>query len=571
MTLTYAEVAAELSAPGQEFEIAEQVIHGVPIRVFVNGPQTLRDIFLSTTQHGDAPFLAYEHEHLTYAEHARLVAGLATYLQSTYGLKKGDRVVIAMRNYPEWVPIFFALQVLGVVVVPLNAWWTASELEYGLTDSAPVLVFADAERTALMMPTLANLGGVPVIEVRGDDNHTKVGHVEGAVRWSDVLAALDPDATLPDVEIDADDDATIMYTSGTTGKPKGAIGTHRNYVTNIRNGQFRLSVGAIRLGIGLELLALAPKGGSLIVFPFFHIAGLGGLTSVTANGGKLAMLYKWDPQEAMELIEREALTGVAGVPTVVRELLTHAADRPEALATVTGFAAGGAAVPADLVHRVDTVFKHQAIPTNGYGLTETTSAVVGNSGEDYFAHPDSVGIVMPGSDLRVVGADGNDVPEGEIGELWFRGPQIVRGYWNKPEATAEAFTDGWFHTGDLGKIEDGFVYVLDRIKDVIIRGGENIYCAEVEGVLYDHPSVGEVALIGIPDDKLGEIAIAVVVPQPGVTTNETELKEFVAQHLAGFKVPARILVQDEALPRTSTGKVLKRDMKAALVAEAVTA
>jgi long-chain acyl-CoA synthetase len=570
MTSTFAAsqrsaLVERFTAPGQPFELGEQLVHGIPMRVYTTGPQTLREIALGTGAFGDRPFLVYRDERWTYTEQARIIAGLARCLGEEYGLRRGDRVAVCMRNYPEWTSVFWATQVLGLVLVPLNAWWTAAELRYALADAGARLVVADAERTALLTPHLDELGQPPLIEVRGSGRPAP-----GVRRWDDLLASLDPAATPPDVEVNPDDDSTILYTSGTTGQPKGAVGTHRNHCTNVRNTQLSAFVSAT-ISAGGEPPAPdpgAPQPGTLCTFPLFHIAGITSIGATPLTGGKLATQYKWDREEARELIRRERLTGVSGVPTVMRQLIEDAAVHPRDYASLAGIAMGGAPIPPVLIGRVDETFDRPVAPSNGYGLTETTSAVVANSGSDYLSRPDSVGRCQPGTDVRVVDlASGEDVPEGDVGELWFRGPNIVRGYWNNPEATAAAFSDGWFRTGDLGRVDDGWVYVVDRMKDVVIRGGENIYCAEVEAALFEHPAIEDAAIVGVPHESLGEEAVAVVVPGAGANVTAGDVQRHVAERLASFKVPAHVVFRSEPLPRTQSGKVLKRDLRAVVAAK----
>ncbi len=385
----------------------------------------------------------------------------------------------------------------------------------------------------------------------------------------------------------ADDDSTILYTSGTTGRPKGAIGTHRNHCTNLWNTLLAAFVSAAIAGRGdppapdpaaldpaapvpAALDPAGPQPGTLCTFPLFHIAGITSIGFTALAGAKLVTQYKWDREEARELIRRERLTGVSGVPTVMRQLIEDAAAHRADFVSLTGIAMGGAPIPPALIGRIDATFGLPVAPANGYGLTETTSAVVANSGSDYRSRPDSVGRCQPGTDVRVVDpASGKDVTDGNVGELWFRGPNIVRGYWNNPEATAAAFTGGWFRSGDLGRVADGWVYVVDRMKDVVIRGGENIYCAEVEAALFEHPAIEDATVLGVPHEQLGEQVVAVVVPRtgPGAGVTAGDLQRHVAQRLASFKVPAHVVFRSEPLPRTQSGKVLKRDLRAVVAAE----
>jgi long-chain acyl-CoA synthetase len=585
------ELVARLTAPGQEFELVDTEVGGVPMRVYARGPATLRELVLATEAFGDREYLVHEDTRITFAEHLRLVVGLARCLLEEYRLRPGDRVAVSMRNYPEWAPVYYASMVAGLVVVPLNAWWTGAELRYALADCAARLVVADAERTARIVPYLAELGGVPLVEVRGSTAPPR-----GARTWADLVASLDPAASAPDVSVSPDDDATILYTSGTTGRPKGAVASHRNHCTNVRNMRLVAAVttalvathtqssGPADSNVAVTASAssnatvggsassnagadpAAPQPGTLCTFPFFHIAGINALCAAAHAGAKLVTMYRWDRAKAAELIRRERLTLVSGVPTVVRELLEHA--EPGTFETVATIGMGATSIPPELVARIRDTFATRIAPSNGYGLTETTSAVATNSGADYLAHPDSVGRPLPTVDVRVVDpATGRDVADGDVGELWFRGSTVVRGYWNDPSATEAAFTDGWFHSGDLGRLADGWLYVVDRLKDVVIRGGENIYCAEVEAALFEHPAVADVALVGVPDPAFGEEAVAVVQPRPGVRPDAElaeRLRQHVAERLAAFKVPRAVVFRADPLPRTPTGKVVKRALRAEL-------
>jgi steroid-24-oyl-CoA synthetase len=555
VTRTREQVIDEFTSAGGPFQIVEQIVRGVPMRVYAVPPRTLRDVLASTAQFGDGPFLVYQDERWTFAEHLRIVAGVARHFRDALGVAKGDRVAIAMRNYPEWAMAFWACQALGAVTVPLNAWWTGPALR----DSGARVLVADGERVERIRPELGGLGLAAVVAVRAGSP------APGMLRWEDVLAADDGGTQLPEAEIDTDDDATIMYTSGTTGAPKGAIATHRNHCTNFLNTMLGGAVGLALAAESGAAQAAPPPLCALQTFPFFHIAGLTGLYCYTGFGGKLVLMYKWDTSEAVKLIETEHVTALAMVPTLVRRLLESPGLASRELSSLAGIAAGGAPVPPDLITRIEADFNRKVSPVNGYGLTETTSAVVANVGEMYFEHPDSVGKAVPGTDVRIVDPGGPDARIGEVGELWVRGPNVVRGYWNRPAETSEAFTDGWFHTGDLGYIDaDGYVYVVDRLKDVVIRGGENVYCAEVENVLFQHPAVFDAAVIGLPDRVLGEEVAAVIQPRPGIGADADDIRAFVAARLAAFKVPTRVVLRDEPLPRNAVGKVLKREIRGEL-------
>jgi long-chain acyl-CoA synthetase len=495
----------------------------------------------------------YDDERWTYRDLHRKARALAHLLHDR-GIRKGDRVGIGMRNYPEWVLAFWACQSIGAVAVTLNAWWTGDELNYAFEDSAARAAVLDGERVERIAPYLDTLPLEVVLGVRDAEGSPHAESLDDALR-----PYLDRNA-LPDVDIDPDDYSTIMYTSGTTGRPKGALATHRNHVTNLTNSFLGGAVAGRLAGVAPP--SPPPQGVSLQTFPFFHIGGLTGLYVSTALGSKVALMYKWHPDQALELVQRERVSSIAGVPTVVRQLLERAKERNLDLSSLAGIASGGAPVPPDLIDTIGSQFAKRVAPGNGYGLTETTSAIITNGGADYFARPDSVGRTVPVAHARVVNDAGEDVADGQIGEIWIKGPNVVQGYWNKPEATAEAFTDGWFHTGDLGyRDADGFFYVVDRKKDVVIRGGENVYCAEVEAVLFEHPAVQDVAIIGLPHRMLGEEVAAVIEARPNHTIDPAEIQAFVATRLARFKAPTQVLISDGPLPRTATGKVLKRELK----------
>jgi long-chain acyl-CoA synthetase len=554
------EAFAELTKPGAAFEMADADVNGVPMRVWAKTSPTLGGLLEGTRKHGDRDFIVYADERYTFADHVELVAGFAQWLAAERGVGKGDRVAIGMRNYPEWIITFWAVQVLGAVAVPLNAWWTGPELRYALEDSGSTLAVVDGERYERMAGDLVELSVPSVVVRHGGDVGAR------AVHWADVAARFDRSATMPTVEVAPDDDATIVYTSGTTGRPKGAVATHRNHVTTFLNTAFAGAVDAMKAArpdSSPASRASASPPCSLMTYPFFHIGGLSTIYISTGFRVKMVLQYRWDLEEALALIERERVTSLAAVPTLLRQLLDSPLVERYDISSLGTLGSGGAPVPPDLVRRVDRKFASSVAPSNGYGLTETTSAATLNRGQDYLDRPTSVGRPFPVVDVGVVDADsGRHLGPGAVGELWFRGPNVARGYWNDPGATAEAFSDGWFHTGDLGSVdEDGFVYVVDRLKDVVIRAGENVYCAEVEAALFEHAAVADVAVVGVPHAELGEEVAAVVQLKEGATASAANLQDHVSARLAHFKVPAHVVFRAGPLPRTATGKVLKRELR----------
>jgi acyl-CoA synthetase (AMP-forming)/AMP-acid ligase II len=460
-----------------------------------------------------------------------------------------------MRNLPEWPVIFFAAVSVGAIIVPLNAWWTGPELEYGLADSGAKALFCDRGRYDRIAPHLANLPDLKHVIVSraaaGDRLEDLIGP---AGTWKD-LPAVD----LPEASVLPDDPAGIFYTSGTTGKPKGALGSHRNLMTNILSSAYVTARAALRRGETPP--EPSPRTG-LLVIPLFHVTACSAsLMGSMVAGNTTIFMRKWDTVEAMEIIQRERVQVTGGVPTIAWQILEHPDRGKYDLSSLETISYGGAPAAPELAKKIWEVFG--ALPGNGWGMTETMATVTAHIGEDYLNRPDSAGPPVPVSDLKIVAADGVTVlPVGEVGELWARGPQIVVGYWNKPEATAETFVDGWVRTGDLARLDDeGFLTIVDRAKDMIIRGGENIYSIEVENVLYQYPGVIDAALIGIPHHTLGEEPAAVVHLAPGASATEEQLKAWVRERLAIFKTPVRIVFLDHPLPRNANGKILKKDLK----------
>ncbi|MEV3933767.1 class I adenylate-forming enzyme family protein [Streptomyces sp. NPDC049944] len=546
-----ARIEASLTAPGAPFAVV-RAEHG-PL-VYANGPRTLREFVETTWAFGDHPFLISSERVCSYGEFFAAASALALRLTEVYGLRPGDRAVVAMRNHPEWQIAFWAAQLAGLVAVPLNAWWTEDEFVHALDDCAPGVLLVDGEQLPKTAAWGRKAGARFVVFHHG-------GEVpEGAERYED-LPEPDPSAAPPDVEVRPEDDATIIYTSGTTGRPKGAVATQLAQAGAALNPRYQAAASA--LGRGVIPGQGAPPV-TLMTFPFFHVAAFTSVYAAMAAGGTLVLMHRWDADDALRLIRRHQVTHYAGVPATALQLLAAADGAGDGLESLTGLNTGGAAAPPDLVARLTARHGERIEPRNGYGLTETSGGVLANFGGAYRAHPDSVGTPTPVTEVRIAGPAGEALPDGEAGELWLRGQSLVRGYWRDEAATAGAFTGGWFRTGDLAVLRDGRVAVVDRIKDMVIRGGENVYCVEVEAALHDHPDVVDAAVLGVPHPVLGEEVAAVVRLRAGSTATADALREHVGRSLAAFKVPAHVLVTGEPLPRNATGKVLKRELRGAL-------
>lgn len=567
----YLAARQDMLADGSPFATTTIDVRGVPTLTFASMPSTMRAIWEGSAGHGEKDYLVYEDERLTYAEVHSQVRKLAQHLIE-HGVTPGSRVAVAMRNYPEWIVGYWATVSVGAAVVGMNAWWTPPEMEYALNDSEPRVLIADDER-------LERLAHMPqqrpmhIIAVRSDRPIP-----EGSVRWDDVMAADDP-GELPAVDIDPDDDATIFYTSGTTGFPKGAQLTHRGSVANIINIVAMTATSSLAEQKAIAAGDMSPPDSPPVprppVFmaptPLFHVTACNCiLHPATLVGATLVLMYKWDAGRALELIERERVTNVSGVPTMSRELLQHPDWATRDTSSLQGLGGGGAALQPDLVHKIAGALKSGGAPSTGYGMTETHGIITANGGRWFVTKPESCGPPVPTLEVKLVDELGDDLPPGPdtVGILCVRGAVVIKGYLNRPEATAESIRDGWLNTGDIARIdEDGFIYLVDRAKDMVLRGGENVYCSEVESAIYHHDAIAEVAVFGIPDERLGEEVAAVIVLQPGHELTAEQLREFLSASLAKHKIPAQIWFRDEPLPRNANGKFLKRDLRKELVGE----
>ena len=547
---------ALVTQPGSLLEVGQVDVAGQSLLGYVNAPSSMRDLWMLATGHGEAEYMVYLDERMTYHDAAERVAGFANWLREQ-GIVPGDRVAIAMRNYPEWMLAHWAINAVGAVVVGLNAWWVADEMAYALDDSKPKMLIADQQRLATFATVNDQFPDMAVVSVRSEDDAVK------STSWDTAVAT---GGVLPDVAIDPDSDACIFYTSGTTGRPKGAQLTHRGCVANVLNvaamGGIYASHRALEAGTVLETPASAPPPVALIATPLFHVTANNCIMQAgTVAGGRFILMYKWDPVEAMRLIDAEQITTMSAVPMMSREILTHP-DRDEYdLGSLNAMGGGGAAMQPDLVGKVAAEMK-RAKPAQGYGMTEVCGIISYIAGDIFIERPSSAGPMVPTLEGKCVDSEGRKLGANEVGEVCVRGTPVIKGYINRPEATAETIVEGWLQTGDIGYFdEDGFLYFVDRAKDMILRGGENIYGAEVENAIFDHPAVLECVAFSVPDDRLGEEVGAAIHLKEAAMLDASGLREHLASRVAAFKVPRYIWFLSEPLPRNANGKFLKRELK----------
>ena len=554
MALSYDEAVAQISGPGSPFETVEELINGVPFRVFKNAPPNLRGVF-DGARLDENIFLVYEDEEWSYKKVMEHADALGYALVHEYGIKKGDRVGIAMRNLPEWIIAFAAILSVGGISVSLNAWWTEDENEYAVNDAGLSLLIADPERISRAHGPCTR-AGIRILGVRLDELQPLPPIVDN---WNDVLVL---GSAMPTVEVLPDDAATILYTSGTTGFPKGAVSTHRaisNALMAFASGAY---VNAARRDAG-DVEGSGLPACFILIVPLFHVTGcIPVMLSSFTWHFKLVMMYRWDPERALQLIERHQVTNFVGVPTQSWDMLENPNFSKYDTSSLSSVGGGGAPAPPKLVARVESSFK-RGRPSIGYGMTETNAYGPGNFGDDYVSHPSSTGrtptIIM---DFDIRDDNLKSLPRGERGQIWMKSPTLISGYWNKPEATAETIVDGWLCSGDIGRIdEEGFLYIEDRAKDMVLRAGENVYSAEVEAAIYEHPAIHEAAVFGVPHERLGEEVATVIMLKAGETLSADEIRDFLSARLAAFKVPTRIAFSTEPLPRNPAGKFLKRELR----------
>lgn len=550
-------VTDQLLAPGARWELESKVVQGTKCRLYKNAPKTLTDLINTGRSHGTKEFIVFNDERWTFSDFFARVDAISYVLRHQFSIQKGDRVAIAMRNYPEWMAAYSAIAQVGAVVVPLNSWGLADELTYGLKDSGAKVVFCDQRRLDTIQDQLATLR-VKVIIVRPDKS-AKSKHVHD-------LAVLLASVISPNSEavvVDAEDTAQIMYTSGTTGKPKGAVSCHRAICQAIFN--FELSSIASAMANSDAIQSMLQKGFApkvMLGLPLFHVSGCYSVFLMSLRAGiPIVVMYKWDVEIALRTIQKERVTMVPAVPTMLWDVLNSPLWDKFDTSSLFSFGGGGAAqppkMPSKIREKIPNVF-----PGTGYGMTESNATGFTSSGAAYDHKPLSGGLKSPIVDAKICDSDGNELPPGQSGEIWLHSPTLASGYWNKPEATAETFRDGWLVTGDIGYIdEEGYIFLTDRSKDMIIRGGENIYSAEIENCLLLHEDIVEVAAFGIPHESLGEELGVALTTRKGAPLNAHAVRSHVALHLAAFKVPTYVFFHHEPLPRNATQKVIKSTVR----------
>ena len=552
-------LAAEMSKEGM-FELQKKTIRGNEYNVFVNVPQNLYEYFQFALIHGEWEFLAYEDESYKYQEVLNNAAGLAHILVDQYGLKKGDAVAFSMRNYPEWIYSYMAVTSIGCVAVPLNSWWQGEELDYGITHSEAKVFIGDDERLQRLEGLVEN---TPRISVRCQTND-----FTNTVAFEDLVK---PKESFPQVEIDPEDDASIMYTSGSTGYPKGVVTTHRSIINTPVAWAFLATMASQLESDGGETFVQAESPCTLAAVPLFHVTGSHSnflLSLVSAT--RIVLMYKWDPLKAIQLIEKYRVTSFSGVPTMTQDIITASEANPDTdVSSLVSLGGGGAARPPEQIKSQEKNHPTK-IAGVGYGLTETNAAGTNASGKLLYDKPDTAGFPTPLiHELKIIDEEGKEVSTGETGEVCIKSASNFRCYLKNEEATTEALdSKGWFRSGDVGCLdEDGFLYIKDRIKDIVIRGGENIACLEIEAILSEHPSILEASVFGVPDERLGENLATRIALKPGKTATETEISSFLEEKIAKFKIPSYIWFQEEELPRIASGKTAKKQMREEAIKE----
>jgi len=556
---TYDAFAYDLTTAGAPFELCSAVVNGVEVRDFLNRPKNLAEVASSLSQYGDRPCIVYGDRRSSYADLVTDIATASACLQTDFGVTKGDRVAILSANNPEWVVSFWAITTCGGICTALNGWWKEDEIVFALRESGAKVLIADTARFNRIAARLDDLPHLDAVILTDCDSQLQLPDDNRVHRFERLVSSCA--ATAAPVAIGEDDDAVIIYTSGTTGRPKGAVLTHRAWIAGLMNMAFATQV-AVKMYPGIDT---TPDAAAILcTLPFFHVAGAHGLVlGAMAGGATLIMIQgRFDPVKAMSLIEKERVTRWSAVPTMVWRFCTHAEKYQFDLSSVKDIGYGGS--PSSPRHQQlarDTFPGLKAV-SNAYGLTETGSVIAMITGAEFEQRPNSVGRPFPTVDVRIANKAAKTLPAGTCGEILVKGPFLMRNYWAQSDETEHSIRGGWLHTGDIGYLDDeGFLYITDREKDIIIRGGENVSSAETESRILEHPAVAEVAVTGVAHDELGEEVKAFIRLNDGAKTSVTDIQEWVGKKLADFKVPTLIEFLRDPLPRNALGKLLKDELR----------
>ncbi|MFT5540970.1 MAG: long-chain acyl-CoA synthetase [Glaciecola sp.] len=550
----------KLTAPDSEFEVVTKLRDGVTYTAFASLPTSLGEMYKAAADaHGSADFLVYLGERYSFERLQQLATSFSHVLRKECDIGKGDKVIIAMRNYPEWIVSFMGITILGAVAVPVNAWWTEQEFAHVIKHSQASLVIADDKRFDILDDTMQQLG-VPCLIARPNEGQDQSLCLMSKINKLEPASKLNS-ADQHEYSVGSSDIATIFYTSGSTGTPKGAVSNHESVLTALNTWLMLGSAAGIANGAAELEPTFAPA--ALMTVPLFHVTGCHTLFLLSMLiGRKTVMMPYWEAGLALKLIEQERITYFNGVPLMSMELMNHPDKEDYDLDSLLDICAGGAARAPEHVRKISQSF-NSGNPSCGYGLTETNALGAVNGPVEYLAKPNSAGLPTPPIvDVKIFNDQNLHLPQGEIGEIAIKSISNIMGYWQDKKSTSAAFSNGYFKTGDLGYLdEDGFIYIVDRIKDIIIRGGENISSLEVENALYKHPSTLEASVFGLPDERLGEVVGAVVYLNNSEPVDEQSLSLFLAEFISHFKVPYKIWLVDQSLPRLGSGKIDKRTLK----------
>jgi len=544
-------VTADLMAAGAPFELATAEINGFPMRVFKNAPVNLVDVLHAAGEFGDTEFIIEGERRLSFKDFLALSRNLAAWMVAEAGIKAGQSVAIAMKNSTDWMIAFAAIAHVGAVSVLVNSRGEPRSLRAAIEDADCVMAFVDARCFEKLRESGCDVK--TVLSSNQSDGET-------------IQKLCDYSKSVQFVERDTDDPASMFFTSGTTGRAKAAVISHRSLVTGMMNTKLAMTEAFTKIAKTYnmsvdDLRAAAPQACSLLIFPLFHTSGCSSIfLSALASGGKLVLMDRWNADRAIELIGKERISALGGVPAMHWDVLNSPLCADADFSSLTSLSCGGQAFPQNLIEAIRKRFPNLVLGM-GYGMTETCGAISQANGEVFLQSPKSSGQVLPIVDVQIVNDQGEVQGPGGVGDIWVKGATLMQSYYKRPEETEASFKQGWFVTGDIGYIDEaGFVFIVDRKTDMVISSGENIYCAEVEQILSQHPAVLQISTFGIPDDRLGERLVACIhVGEGGLSKND--FMEFAKAELADYKVPTDVWISTQDFERNAMGKIEKHKLR----------